>query len=236
MTTLSIEAQVHRNHLLNPLTFLVLILFNTVTILIAPPQYQYIAFFFAAVVYAMHERKRSVRGLALLFFALALVLSIGLVDEPNMWLRSVRLTGLILLRMMPVLLMALCVLSYSSGALLSAFRNVRFPEKYAISIAVFLRYFPEIFYRLAEIRRGAKLRRLNLSLRHPRRSFELVIVPLIYSSLNASDTLTCALLTKGVEADGRKTNYRDVRFGTLDVILMLFACALCGVSVWQKIF
>lgn len=236
MTTLSIEAQVHRDHLLNPLTFLVLILFNTVTVVIAPPLYQYIAFFFAAVVYGAHERARSVRGLALLVFALALVFGIGLVDTPSMWLRSLRLTGLILLRMMPVLLMALCVLSYSSGALLSAFRNVRFPEKYAISVAVFLRYFPEIFHRLAEIRRGAKLRGLNLSLRHPRRSFELVVVPLIYSSLNASDTLTCALLTKGVEAKGPKTNYRDVRFGPLDGLLMVLSCALCGVSVWQRIF
>ena len=119
--------------------------------------------------------------------------------------------------------------------LMHSFRRLHFPDRLTIGIAVFFRFIPEFKVRLREIREGAKLRGFYLTPFHPVRSFELLIVPLMFRAMSVSDTLSCSILTKGIEYTGKKTSYRNMPFTWRDAAVFVIFAVLTGGSIWKAI-
>jgi len=100
---------------------------------------------------------------------------------------------------------------------------------------VFFRFIPEISIRMKEINNGMKIRGFRASIFKPLKTFELYFVPLMYKCIDISDTLTCSIISKGIEYDGKKTSFHEVKITLIDIAMLMGGIALVGVSAW-KIF
>ena len=104
-----------------------------------------------------------------------------------------------------------------------------------IGITVFFRFIPEISIRMKEINNGMKIRGFKASIFKPIRTFELYFVPLMYKCIDISDTLTCSIISKGIEYDGKKTSFHEVKITFIDISMIVGGMILLGASLW-KIF
>ena len=140
-----------------------------------------------------------------------------------------------LLKLMPVLILAQVMAEFTSSELLWACRKIHLPETLAISVAVFFRFLPEFKHRLKEVREGAKVRGYGFHPLHPLRSFEIFVVPLLYKGLLVSDTISCAIWTKGIESTCEKTELHPANFSYRDVAVSMLMFCIVGGGLW-KIF
>lgn len=139
------------------------------------------------------------------------------------------------LSLIPALITGSILIQIPAGAFLQGLRKLKLPQKTMIAITVGIRYFPDVKTQLHIIRKAAYLRGLNISIIHPKQSFELVVVPLLHRSLRISDDLSAAIISKGIEYDGEKTSLHELRLSFRDFIAVGFSCAilvLCLVGVF----
>jgi len=108
------------------------------------------------------------------------------------------------------------------------------PNTVSVAMIAALRFMDEIGLRLHEIRNGMKIRGFHASLLHPVRTFELYFVPLVYKCLHVSETLVSSIIAKGIEYEGEKTSYYDMRFKFADGISLFAGVALLGVALWTS--
>ncbi|WP_462274486.1 energy-coupling factor transporter transmembrane component T family protein, partial [Filifactor alocis] len=142
---------------------------------------------------------------------------------------------LIVLKFSPLFILGRVLSSYSSSHLMAAFRKVGIDGGIGIGITVFFRFIPEISIRMKEINNGMKIRGFRASIFKPLKTFELYFVPLMYKCIDISDTLTCSIISKGIEYDGKKTSFHEVKITLIDIAMLMGGIALVGVSAW-KIF
>lgn len=103
---------------------------------------------------------------------------------------------------------------------LSLLNKWHFPRNIRLGIAVLIRFVPTVIHDYRIIKRAMAIRGIhfnfNTLLRHPVRSFEYIIIPLlINTSFNARD-LTISALTKGLNRSGSQTSYRVYKMNWLD--------------------
>lgn len=99
---------------------------------------------------------------------------------------------------------------------------------------MFFCFVPEFLSYLKTIHEGVKVRGLKFRIYRPIESFELYVVPMIFKAIETGEILTCALLSKGIQYDCKKTSYRDLGFRTRDGFVVAFAFCLMVVTLWMK--
>ncbi|MBT1180953.1 energy-coupling factor transporter transmembrane protein EcfT [Bifidobacterium sp. CP2] len=116
----------------------------------------------------------------------------------------------------------------SASAFVCAMRRMRMPESVVVPCIVIIRFFPTIGEDYRAIRDAMALRGLVSGrlamLRHPVRSLEYVIVPLLMNAALVAQDLSVAALTKGLGRDGVHTSRTTIRMRAADWTVML-ACA-----------
>ncbi len=219
---------------INPLTIVGLILLFSI-ILTTGEQYQYLAaliFSFLLLFLFSYKKALSVAGtLAAIWIVIYLL-------KPylgNVFIGSIYTLLLIIIKFSPLFILGKVLSSYSSSHLLAAFRKIGIGGSIGIGITIFFRFIPEISIRMKEIGSGMKIRGFKASILKPLKSFELYFVPLIYKCIDISDTLTCSVISKGIEYEGKKTSFHEIKFTFLDIVMLIIGTALVGFSIW-KIF
>lgn len=144
------------------------------------------------------------------------------------------LVVIISLKFYPMIIFYNSLLHFSSSEIVSSFRNLKFPEEISIFITIFFRYMPELKERIKDISEGAKIRGIRFSLLHPLKSFEYIIVPLLYKGLHISESITASMITKAGRYEIKKTNYRNIKMKAQDYILILIMLVLLGGVLWMK--
>ena len=153
----------------------------------------------------------------------------------NVLIGSIYTMLLIVLKFAPLFILGRVLSSYSSSHLIAAFRKIGMDGGIGIGITVFFRFIPEISIRMKEINNGMKIRGFKASIFKPIKTFELHFVPLMYKCIDISDTLTCSIISKGIEYDGKKTSFHEVKITFVDIAMMVGGMILLGASLW-KIF
>ena len=177
-------------------------------------------------------------GLALgqvLFFGFCLVAdSLYLAFWPADWLplpitmvRACRL-------MMPAILAGTLLLTTSTAyELIHGLRKWHLPESLLLTFALMLRFLPTIGQDAKSIRQSLRLRGLFISpwdlVRHPLRFGEYLLVPLLMALLRRAETLTMALMTKGLVLDGKASQTFASGFSWLDWSVCLW---IVGMMTW----
>ena len=76
---------------------------------------------------------------------------------------------------------------------------------------------------------------MGLSIVRPIHSVEIYLVPMIYKAFETGEILSCALITKGIEYDCKKTSYEDLSFTWKDYSIILVGFVFLGITIWQKL-
>lgn len=170
--------------------------------------------------------KQAILLLSLLILSkVLLVLDLGLGGNALLGLIA------IILKLFPIFSLGGILVQTSPLEMMASLRLLRVPNVFSLSIVTGLRFIAEMGERLKEIRNGMKIRGFRTSLFHPVQSFELYFVPLIYKCLHVSETLTSAIISKGAENEGEKTNYHKIKFGVSEIVFISLAIFL----LWRSL-
>ena len=216
---------------MNPITLFILILLTSFLVFLVNQTMYYVLLGMSFLFLFLFSYTEGVKR-ALAYIGLFLL--IKLLAYIDLGMTTGALIGLIalFLRLYPIFNIGRILILTSPLKIMSALRAVKAPQSLSIGLVTALRFLDEMTARLNEIKNGMKVRGLRLSLLHPLRSFELYLIPLIYKCLHVSETLTSSIIAKGIEYEGKKTNYKPVRFGWYDTVGLLAAVFLLWRSVW----
>ncbi|MGT2686180.1 energy-coupling factor transporter transmembrane component T [Streptococcus porcinus] len=113
---------------------------------------------------------------------------------------------------------------YNSSELLSALQRLHLPKIFLIGLMVTLRYISVFRKEFQLIKEAMQVRGVDLSFKHPIRTFEYLLVPQLFRCLALSNDLTSASLTKGLTVPCRRTSYFVSRWSVYDVLIFIIVC------------
>ena len=120
---------------------------------------------------------------------------------------------------------------------LSAFQAMHIPVKVTAPLAVFFRFLPTVADEWNGIRKAMAFRGIHLSfaqvIRHPGKTVEYILVPLLFSSVNVMEELAAAAMARGMDIDIRRNSYEEVRLRLPDYIVI---AVFTGLLVFALIF
>lgn len=121
--------------------------------------------------------------------------------------------------------------STETSELISALQNMRLPKGVIVSLAVAFRFLPTVRHEFWHIKNTMKLRGVGISwkslLRHPLRTMEYALVPLLMRSMKIAEDLAASALTRGLDRETRRSSYKEVRLRAHDYAgAALFTAAL----------
>ena len=146
------------------------------------------------------------------------------------WLNFISLLSVGIRIMLPCLITgAYAFTTTTVGEFVCAMRKLRIPESIIIPCVVVIRYFPTVKEDYIQIRSAMSLRGIGGMgfLRHPARTLEYILIPLLMNSSSVAQDLSVAALTKGISIPGRHTCMSELRVTWLD----WFWAVLCTVPV-----
>lgn len=159
-----------------------------------------------------------------LLCAVQAVAAAGVTRMP--WLHVVGFTASGIAMMMPCLAAGVSAFGTTRiGDLVCTMRRLHMPDAIVIPVVVAMRFFPTIRHDCRMIRRSMRLRGHSM-LRHPLRSFEYVIVPLLMNATRVADDLTVAGLTKGLGSHARPTSLNEPCMRAADWAVLAAVVAL----------
>lgn len=123
--------------------------------------------------------------------------------------------------------------SVTPGEFTTALYRMRVPHFLRIPLIVMLRFFPLAKAELHAVRDAAALRGIPLGLhawlRHPLRSTEYVMVPMLASCSRIADDLTASGLVRGLGTTKQPAAFVPLKFGLADVWVILGVALLVSV-------
>lgn len=115
---------------------------------------------------------------------------------------------------------------------LSAFQAMHLPMQAVIPVAVLFRFIPTVQEEWNGIRKAIAFRGISLKpgsiIKNPVRTIEYVLIPLLFSSVSVMEELAAAAVARGMDADGKRTSYEEIRLRAVDYIVMAAFLILIG--------
>ena len=113
-----------------------------------------------------------------------------------------------------------------------SFERMHLPNKLIIPLSVMFRFIPTISEEWHSIRDAMRFRGIGISVRSvltkPMMTLEYTMVPLLMSTATISDELAAASLSRGLDADTKRTCIEDIRLRTQDFLLILFSFVIAA--------
>jgi energy-coupling factor transport system permease protein len=126
---------------------------------------------------------------------------------------------------------SLIISTTKTSEFLTAASKLHIPKSFSIPLAIMLRYLPTIFEDWRCIKEAMILRDVSPTfwriLTHPITTMECIYVPLLMAASKASDELSMAAITRGIENPKPRTCFRPIGFKAVDfLVLVVFAIFL----------
>ena len=139
-----------------------------------------------------------------------------------------------LIRLYPIYMLgSLLITKAPMNELLFILDRLHIPKAVSIPLAVIYRYIPTILKEITYVHESLKMRGLNSSLRsilrHPVKSAENMLVPLLFRSERISEELSAASLCKGLSTKRRRSCCMEVKFGAVDVLYVIGTVLVAGI-------
>lgn len=217
---------------INPVTTMWLILMFSVVLTIGTKASYLTVLIISLICLTSVSLKKAIQS----FISVCILLSILYIIRPltgHLFWGSIYIMILIMLKYIPIIFLGKVMSSYSSSYLMAGLRKIRIKGYVNIGITIFFRFMPEIFIRAKETHQGLKIRGFKASITRPIKSFELYFVPILYKCIDVSDTLTCSIISKGIEYECDKTTYHSVDYSIIDKVILLVGFIIFGVSIWK---
>lgn len=112
---------------------------------------------------------------------------------------------------------------------MSAFEKMHVPAVAAIPFAVMFRFIPTVQEEWRGIRQAMAFRGIKVGfagiVRHPVKSVEYIVVPLIFSATSIMDELAAASLARGLDSEHKRICALEVRLKWFDWVFLMLALA-----------
>lgn len=221
---------------IRPITILLLIFLDTVLLFVNTNLVYYIVLSINIFTLWLQSRKKAIK-LATIFLGLYLVVfTINKYFYVYGLLGSIYTMMLIVMKLFPLWVLAVAMTVYDSTEIMNSLRRLHIPKNISIATAIFFRFLPDYIDYFREVKEGLRVRNLKFDIFKMSRSIELYIVPMINKSFKTSEVIASSLITKGIEFDCMKTEYKEMKLGYIDFALIIFSLALMGVSIWIKLY
>ncbi|MDR1487099.1 MAG: energy-coupling factor transporter transmembrane protein EcfT, partial [Deltaproteobacteria bacterium] len=163
------------------------------------------------------DLRRSRRTLSWLLAYLAIYsATILIISHPNNYALTALLAFLGLLhKVFPCAFLGSLIISTTkTSEFLTAAGKLHIPKSFSIPLAIMLRYFPTIIEDWRSIKQAMILRDVSPTfwriLTHPVTTMECIYVPLLMAASKASDELSMAAITRGIENPKPRTCFRPI--------------------------
>lgn len=219
---------------LRPLTIFALMpMYVTILILGQEMIYWILLGFSFLLLFFMNKKKVASKGVTY-FLLYAVARLVNEYFEVSHWIGTIYTMLLIMLKLYPLWILSFIVTCYNTSEIINSLRKLHVPNHFCIGTAMFFRFIPEFLSYLKTVHEGVKVRGLKFRIYRPVEGFELYVVPMIFKAIETGEILTCALLTKGIQYDCKKTSYRNLTFKIQDGLAVLFVFGLLVVTIWMK--
>ncbi|SFG48340.1 energy-coupling factor transporter transmembrane component T family protein [Sporolactobacillus nakayamae] len=136
-----------------------------------------------------------------------------------------------LLRISLVMMAAYAMVRMPPSEVTAAFMKMGFPAALALPITFMLRFAPTVRGEFRTVFSALRMRGL-LSFAHPMRAFEYILIPVITRSAAISDDLAASAELRGIANPGTHSCLRDIRFRTMDGVLILMSVGLTAICLY----
>ncbi len=145
------------------------------------------------------------------------------------------LTTIMLYSLPTILSILLIVQTTRISQFLSALTAMHLPVRAVIPIAMLFRFIPTVQDEWNGIRKAMAFRGISLSfssvLRHPAKTIEYVLVPLLFSTIGVMEELAAAALARGMDVDTKRSSYEEVKLRAADYITMTLFAVISGAII-----
>lgn len=118
---------------------------------------------------------------------------------------------------------------------LAALRSVHIPEKFIMICSVIFRFFPVLSEDMTLMRQSVRTRRTFQTFGQRLRSlpeyFEILTVPMALRVIRIAEMLSASAETRGISLKRRRSSYIALRFGALDIIILILLIAAIAVGL-----
>lgn len=132
-----------------------------------------------------------------------------------------------MMRLVPVVMAAQAIMRTQPGEITSVLQKAGISHKVSLMVVVAFRFMPTLMSEVREIRNNMGNRGMTSPshmLRHPVRTVEYSLVPLLLRSLDIADELTVSAITRGAESPARRYSYFETPVRAADIVsVMAFA-------------
>lgn len=211
---------------LDPRTIFILMVLASIALASLPTSLYFAALTLVFGLSFWQKRPQRYRYIIYLGISYGLHLSL-LYSESSIAFKFFGMLSFFLYRFTIILVLVDLMRAYSTGHLVAALLKLRIPIKVIIPLAIALRYFPDFTESLSNIRDSMKIRKFKYGWLHPYNSFRYLAVPLVHKALNTASDIAESITTKGIEYQGQRSCYHEVRFKVQDgIVLLLFVSIL----------
>ncbi len=134
---------------------------------------------------------------------------------------------------------AYLLFTMTAGDLISTLYRLRAPTFLAVPLTVLVRYLPGARQEIIAINEAMSLRGIPIHpaalVRHPMRTVEYLVVPLLVSASRLADDLTASGLVRGLGGKAQPTPLRESHFGWSDAIALVLVLGIFGFAVWNQL-
>ena len=124
------------------------------------------------------------------------------------------------------------------GELACALQAMRVPANVSVAVCVAFRFLPTMGREFSAVADAMKTRGIALTLRsvvrHPAKTAEHFLVPVIARLGQVADELGNAVVVRGVGASEHRTSYYRLRVRAVDIVCLIAAIALLVLAVCLK--
>ena len=133
--------------------------------------------------------------------------------------------------MLPIFMAGILLMKTTSvSKLMLSFDRMHLPNKLTIPLSVMFRFIPTISEEWRSIRDAMRFRGIGISVRSvltkPMMTLEYTMVPLLMSTATIADELAAATLSRGLDADTKRTCIEDLKLRPPDYLLILFSIVI----------
>lgn len=221
---------------IKPITVIAsIIIFTTILFISTSLIYWIMLFISYSILIVVNKQKTVFLGTV---FCLLYISALSINHYLNVvgWIGSIYTMILIIIKLYPLWLLSVTMMSYTTSEIMNSLRKFQIPNNICISVAIFFRFLPDYIEYFQEVKEGLVVRNLRFDIRNLSKSMEVYIVPMINKAFKTGEVITASLITKGIEYNCKKTEYRNIELEIIDFLIISISVLLLGVVVWMKYF
>lgn len=142
-------------------------------------------------------------------------------------------------RIFPIFMFASNLIATTKiGELACLFQMLRMPARLSVALCVALRFFPMVGVEFRTVSDAMRTRGISFSpvavLRHPMRTLEQLMVPVVGRTGSIADELGDSVVVRGAQTNRRRTSYYLMRLTSADLMIMGIAVVIVVGSLVVK--